>query len=270
MKIERKKHPKMVESGRGLRVRREDEMFAEGGGIVDTIKNAFTEDAPKKKGTYEDKRPVDQDKAKSMASVFSSDKYAEGGDVKSSEIDVVRNKKKLDRLSNKMDTDKGVHKGGGKRTSTHESMEGESMAGSLHRVGMDDFKKRAKEIHREKLEELRSMPKPKLAEGGMIDDSLEHEEELEHHSSVAAAIMAKKDREMMYQGGVIEDNAEEEMANEEYEDLNESVNDDLDQDLMDMEQPEDSNLLDVDLDSDEHDHIAEMRRKMRIKSIMSK
>lgn len=250
MKIERKKHPRMVESSRGLKVRREDEMdmMAEGG-LIDTIKNAFTED---EKPKQEDKRPLPKEKAKEMSDVFSSDKYAEGGKVSKTEHEEGGVHKALD-------SETGISRMGRHVRNVKES--GDTDEAKYHNLQAKRSSKRA-------LAELKSMPKPKLAEGGMIDDSLEHEEDQEHYSSVADAIMAK--RKKMAQGGVIEANAEEEMANEEYEDLNESVNDDLDQELMDMEQPEDSNLMDIDLDSDEYDHIAEMRRKMRIKSMMSK
>lgn len=75
-----------------------------------------------------------------------------------------------------------------------------------------------------------------FAEGGMVDSELEDE----HHASIAAAIMAK--RQKMADGGQvdIEDNAQE-MAND-LDDLNEAaLKENYDEDLMDIAQPLDSN-----------------------------
>lgn len=102
------------------------------------------------------------------------------------------------------------------------------------------------------------------ADGGMID----HEMEDEKHSSIAAAIMARKGRKMMAEGGQvdIEDNAQEEPNG--LQDLNEAaLKENYDSDMEDVSQPEDSNEM-----GDEHEDESEnkMDRISAMRSRMSK
>lgn len=98
-----------------------------------------------------------------------------------------------------------------------------------------------------------------LAEGGMLDEIEE-----DHHASVAAAIMAKRKR--MAEGGQVDiahNNSEEPNA---YYAANEAVlKENMNSEMAKMSQPEDSNEIGHDIDSDKHDRIAEMRRRMKAK-----
>lgn len=105
---------------------------------------------------------------------------------------------------------------------------------------------------------------PMLAEGGEVEEGPEEEDE--QHSSIAAAIMARKERKMMAEGGEvdIEDNNDEHAP--EYNDLNvAALKENMDSDFEDMDQPEDSNMHADDIESDEHDMISKIRSKMRMK-----
>lgn len=104
--------------------------------------------------------------------------------------------------------------------------------------------------------------KPKMAEGGEVDsmDQPEPEAEQEHHASIAAAIMAK--RKMMADGGPVEENNEEQPM--ELNDLNEAaLKENMNSDFMDMDQPEDSNMMGHE-EEDQHDRsmISAIRRRM--------
>lgn len=101
--------------------------------------------------------------------------------------------------------------------------------------------------------------KPKaMAEGGPVED----EDEIEHAASVAAAIMAR--RKMALGGPVTEEGEDLHETNLEAGEMDE------DYDLPDVEQPEDSNLIEPEHDEENaHDMIAAIRRKMR-KSPISK
>lgn len=122
-----------------------------------------------------------------------------------------------------------------------------------------------------------------LAEGGMaeMDDQPDHEEAEEHHASIAAAIMAKRDRkasqmsdsdidEMMRlyaSGGEVDlmSHHEEEPNNEDqmsFEALKKESYNDSD---LEMDQLEDSNEHGDDIESDKHDMIDSIRRKMKSK-----
>lgn len=117
-------------------------------------------------------------------------------------------------------------------------------------------------------EEIMSNKMPMLAEGGLLDE----ESEIEHAASIAAAIMAKRKR--MAEGGMVDlaQNAEEEPNNEDqmsFEALkkeNYSESDGLDQ----LDQPEDSNLHGDDIDSDKHDMVSAIRKKMKMRSPISR
>ena len=130
----------------------------------------------------------------------------------------------------------------------------------------------------------------RFAHGGMINEDLdremrmqpEPEEEDEHEASLVAAIMAKRrkanpepgddymnGRRMMAQGGDvvdIEENGEEE-PNQYYGINREILKENYDSDFEDMEQPKDSNEHGDDIESDSHDMVSQIRRKMRAKRL---
>lgn len=123
-----------------------------------------------------------------------------------------------------------------------------------------------------------------FAEGGEVDDMNQPEDEakMDHHNSIAAAIMAKKERQkrlasgstdedlaaMMADGGMvdIDENAEEQPNG--YYERNEhaALKENYDSDMDDMHQPEDSNEH-ADSREDEsenkHDMISSIRSKMK-------
>ena len=111
-----------------------------------------------------------------------------------------------------------------------------------------------------------------MAEGGEVD--AEHEEELEHHASVAAAIMAKnRDMKMMAEGGQvdIESNEMEAPEHETMDDRDESIlKEHYGDDMNEMHEPKDSNEDSDSIESDKHDLVARIRAKMRLKSPMVK
>lgn len=78
-----------------------------------------------------------------------------------------------------------------------------------------------------------------MAEGGSIE---EEEEEIEHAASIASAIMARDKRKMMAEGGQvdIESNGQED-SNQFHERSEAALKENLDSDLMDVSQPDDSN-----------------------------
>lgn len=128
------------------------------------------------------------------------------------------------------------------------------------------------------------------AEGGSIEREEDmqpmDEEEMEHHDSVAAAIMAKRDRmakqasgskdeddaEMYAEGGQvdIDENAEEQPNM--YESRNKAaLKENYDSDMDDVSQPMDSNEHGHELsDEDAHDMIAKIRSAMSKKRQFSK
>jgi hypothetical protein len=120
--------------------------------------------------------------------------------------------------------------------------------------------------HLETLKELRSMPKPKLAEGGEIEREMDmqpmDEAEEEHHDSIAAAIMARR---RMAEGGQVDimDNAEEEPSDAADEYTEAALKENYDSDMEDVSQPMDSNEHGDDIDEDIHDMVSAIRRKMR-------
>lgn len=123
-----------------------------------------------------------------------------------------------------------------------------------------------------------------LADGGEI--SPDPEEEIEKHASIAAAIMAKR---RMANGGVIDrldpeheddkdlepgqvdiDDNGREMPNPMDKRNHKILSDNLDEDLMDVEQPEDSNEHGRQIESDKHDLVSRIRAKLSKKSPISK
>lgn len=136
-----------------------------------------------------------------------------------------------------------------------------------------------------------------LAEGGDVhgDDHEDEEHDIsllspedEHKDSIAAAIMAKRDRKLkMAEGGEISERHEhegDEMLKEGEVDLDdnareipnsfyhqnedEALEENLDHDLMEKDQPEDSNEhgdKDEEEESDPHDMVSSIRRKMSVK-----
>lgn len=106
------------------------------------------------------------------------------------------------------------------------------------------------------------------AEGGEVPEheaaETEKEEEMEHAASIASAIMARREAKKMADGGMIdiEENNEEE-PNQFYRLNKEALDHNFDSDIMDMEQPEDSNEHGDDIEHDRHDRIAAIRRRMK-------
>lgn len=110
----------------------------------------------------------------------------------------------------------------------------------------------------DKIEEDEDMA-PMLAEGGEVEDDYQDEEK---HSSIAAAIMAK--RKMMAEGGEVALDDKEEDSD--FESRNEgALKENYDEDLTDVTQPADSNLKSDDISEDEHDMISKIRSKMRMR-----
>ncbi len=108
-----------------------------------------------------------------------------------------------------------------------------------------------------------------MAEGGMMDN----EEEIEHAASIAAAIMAKKRRKMAEGGQVdIESNGAEE-PNAYYGRNEAALKENYDEDMEDVSQPEDSNEHSPEHDEedvDDADIVSAIRRKMRMRSKITK
>lgn len=100
----------------------------------------------------------------------------------------------------------------------------------------------------------------KNAKGGMIDDEMD----MDHEDSIAAAIMARKDR-MMAEGGQVDiDSNNEEQPNGYYEQNEDAVlKENYDKDMDDMSQPMDSNEHGHELsDEDAHDMVSKIRSVM--------
>lgn len=103
--------------------------------------------------------------------------------------------------------------------------------------------------------------KRKEAEGGEI--SPEDEEMDEHHSSIAAAIMAKR-RKMAEGGSVNIDSNAEEQPNDYYSQNQAALKENYDSDMDGVSQPMDSNEHGHELsDEDAHDMVSAIRRKMK-------
>ncbi len=183
---------------------------------------------------------------------------------------------------------------GAKGSSEAGKMATETWKGEPHR----ELREHGKELHKKKLEEMRSMPKPKLkglAEGGRVTPTsgprmtesshihhqprteastghlderygkmskyadggdVEDERDIEHHASIAAAMMARdEEREMMAEGGHIDitDNAEEAPSDAADEYTEAALKENYDSDMMHVDQPSDSNEHGDELhDEDEH------------------
>jgi len=113
------------------------------------------------------------------------------------------------------------------------------------------------------------------AEGGMIDAADEIADD--HAESIADAIMAKRRKmaeggnvmhpgdEMLKEGEVDLDDNGREIPNAYYKANHEILEDNLDHDIMQMHQPEDSNEHDVSLESDTHDMVSRILHKMKNK-----
>lgn len=106
---------------------------------------------------------------------------------------------------------------------------------------------------------------PQFAEGGRVNSI--DEQALEKHASIAAAIMAK--RKMMAEGGQvdIDENAEEQPNSFYKQNEDAALKENYDSDMDDVSQPMDSNLHGDDIDSDDHDMISQIRRKMSKKRV---
>lgn len=111
----------------------------------------------------------------------------------------------------------------------------------------------------------------KFAEGGMIDDEdlqPEDEEHEEHHNSIAAAIMARKERKMMAEGGMVDiDENNEEQPNSFYKQNEDAaLKENYDSDFDSISEPMDSNEHGDHLsDEDAHDMISRIRSRMHMK-----
>jgi hypothetical protein len=116
-----------------------------------------------------------------------------------------------------------------------------------------------------------------MAEGGEITP--QEEEQIEKHASIAAAIMAKR---RMANGGVVDevvpehaddkdladgqvdiDDNGKEMPNPMDKRNHEILSDNLDEDMMDVEQPEDSNTQGPNVDNVKHSIADRIRAKLR-------
>ena len=122
-------------------------------------------------------------------------------------------------------------------------------------------------------------PLPKgygFADGGSIED----EEQMEHHDSIAAAIMAKRDRmHAMIDSGAMDEDKAVKMAEGGQVDLDlnsmeqpnkyygrnedDVLKENYDEPIHSMSQPMDSNEHGDDIDSDKHDMVSAIRKKMK-------
>lgn len=112
------------------------------------------------------------------------------------------------------------------------------------------------------IEDEEPQPLIKLSRGGEV--SPEHEIMEDHDASIASAIMAK--RRMMADGGMVDiDENAEEQPNQYYRRNEEVLKENYDSDMDDVSQPMDSNEHSVDIDSDDHDMVSAIRRKIMAK-----
>lgn len=118
-----------------------------------------------------------------------------------------------------------------------------------------------------------------LADGGKVDGGSEQEED--HSDSIAAAIMARRDRlhdevdsgahdldsaVKMAEGGEVDlDMNAEEQPNDFYHQNQEALKENYDEDMDDMTQPEDSNTRGHRIHSDENDMSDKIRSRMKAK-----
>lgn len=118
-----------------------------------------------------------------------------------------------------------------------------------------------------------------MAEGGEVDGGAEME--MDHHDSIAAAIMTRRDRlkaeidsgahdldeaVRMAEGGMVDiDSNAEEQGNGYYARNQAILKENYDSDLDDVSQPEDSNEHGHEIDSDKHDMIDSIRKKVAAK-----
>ncbi len=122
--------------------------------------------------------------------------------------------------------------------------------------------------------ETKETPKPDVE-----DKQPDREAEIEHHASIAASIMAKR---RMANGGVVDtidaqheddaalpdgavdiDDNGREIPNPMDHRNHDILSDNLDEDLMDVDQPMDSNEHGHSIEKDKHDMVSAIRRKMK-------
>lgn len=113
---------------------------------------------------------------------------------------------------------------------------------------------------------------PRYAEGGEVDDMNQpmDEEELDHHASIAAAIMARKEKQMMAEGGVIEDPNKEHAETYDHDDeevLKENYDAGQEDEHTSSHDDEDGHKIEGE---DSHDMISRIMKRMRTKSPMVK
>lgn len=109
-----------------------------------------------------------------------------------------------------------------------------------------------------------------LADGGMINHD-EVEDDL--HDSIAAAIMAKKDRMKMAEGGQVDldSNAEEQPNSYYHQNEDAALKENYDEGMDNLKQPMDSNEHGHELsDEDAHDLVSKIRMKMAARRQFSK
>lgn len=119
-------------------------------------------------------------------------------------------------------------------------------------------------------DEIMSSRMPAFADGGEVDSMMQpHEEEaIEHAASIASAIMAKR---KMAEGGQVDlnENSMEE-PNQFYSRNKAVLKENYDSDMEDMTQPMDSNEHSDSIAMDKHDMVDMIRRKMKMKSAITK
>lgn len=111
-----------------------------------------------------------------------------------------------------------------------------------------------------------------LADGGMaeMDDQPSHEAEMEHHDSLAAAIMAKRGMKMLAEGGEVDIDSNNEEQPNGYYDRNEhaALKENFDSDMDDVSQPMDSNEMGDEREAsseNKRDMLSEIRSRMKRK-----
>jgi len=141
------------------------------------------------------------------------------------------------------------------------------------KMGMYEPKaERMQEIHEEAVHNP-SIEESKMAEGGeVLDESSDIHREMmmqpmdeveeEMHNSMADAIMARRKR--MAAGGQVDIDHNNQEDPEAMPSLNKAaLKENYNEDMMDMSQPMDSNEHGDDIDSDKHDMVSAIRRKMQ-------
>jgi hypothetical protein len=154
---------------------------------------------------------------------------------------------------------------------------GEQPASWRDELDADSYGNRVSDMEREHSNGRMPYADGGMADGGMADGELDEE----HHDSIAAAIMAKRDRmhALIDSGSLDEDHAVHGYADGGEVDLDfnsmeqpnayygrnedDVLKENYDSDMKDVSQPEDSNEHGHEIDSDDHDMIDQIRSKMK-------